>query len=132
LKDDDLRENYNNSPGRFNPILVEDKDGRRKLVQAEWGLKPEGVVNVIGGDGSVKPQERSTLINARFETVAQKPTFSRLLANNRCVVVVSGYYEWKTTPSGKQPFYFQRKDGTPMALAGLFDWTPRAVQTNPQ
>jgi putative SOS response-associated peptidase YedK len=60
-------------------------------------------------------------INATAETVADKPMFRDLLRERRCVVPIDGYYEWRTTSSGKVPFWFHLKTEEPFFLAGLWD-----------
>ncbi len=70
---------------------------------------------------------KAATFNARADTVAEKPMFRSAFKNSRCLMPASGYYEWKTTPDGKQPFYFTRRDGQVMTIAGLWDeWTDRA------
>jgi putative SOS response-associated peptidase YedK len=60
--------------------------------------------------------------NARAETVATKPMFRSAFKRNRCLIPVSGYYEWQDTPGGKQPWYFTARDGSPpLTIAGLWD-----------
>jgi putative SOS response-associated peptidase YedK len=67
--------------------------------------------------------------NARAETVETKPFFRDAFKRNRCLIPVSGYYEWQTTPGGKQPWYFTAADGSPLlTAAGLWDeWKDRAT-----
>jgi len=66
--------------------------------------------------------------NARAETVATKPMFRSAFKRNRCLIPVSGYYEWQDTPGGKQPCYFTARDGSPaLTIAGLWDeWQDEA------
>ena len=64
--------------------------------------------------------------NARVETVAEKPMFRGAFQRTRCLIPASGYYEWHDAPDGKQPYYFTRRDGTPITIAGLWDqWRDR-------
>lgn len=62
-------------------------------------------------------------INARAETVAEKPTFQDPFKRRRCLVPASGFYEWRAEPGqkGKQPYHFSRADGAPLTMAGLWD-----------
>jgi putative SOS response-associated peptidase YedK len=60
-------------------------------------------------------------LNARAETVAIKPMFRDALRRSRCLIPVSGYYEWLPTPTGKQPYYYTSRDGAPLTFAGLWD-----------
>src|SRR4029077_15538377 len=72
---------------------------------------------------------RMATFNARAETVDTKPVFRDAFKRTRCLIPMSGYYEWKDTPSGKQPWYFTARDGSPLlTAAGLWDeWKDRAT-----
>lgn len=90
----------------------------RRLVAPRWGLVPPWSKDARGA---------ARLINARVETVAQKPSFRRAFASQRCLVPASGYYEWKLPPSGtgartKQPYYLYPASGDLFAMAGLFEF----------
>jgi putative SOS response-associated peptidase YedK len=61
------------------------------------------------------------MINARAETLAEKPSFKRLLTSKRCLIVADGFYEWKKEAGGKTPMYFTLKNKEPFAFAGLWD-----------
>lgn len=61
------------------------------------------------------------MINARAETVATKPSFRNAFRRRRCLVLADGYYEWRKTGSGKQPFYIRMADERPFAMAGLWE-----------
>jgi putative SOS response-associated peptidase YedK len=69
--------------------------------------------------------------NARAETVAEKPMFRSAFNRTRCLMPVSGYYEWQDTCEGKQPYYFTRRDGQPITIAGLWDeWHDKSTGEN--
>ncbi|MFT3862534.1 SOS response-associated peptidase [Micropruina sp.] len=95
----------------------------RKLVALRWGLVPSWSRDATGA---------ARMINARVETVAEKPAFRRALATRRCLLPADGYYEWYTSavaaagPAGrrppKQPFYIHRTDGGLLAMAGLYEF----------
>ena len=70
---------------------------------------------------------RMATFNARAETVETKPFFRDAFKRTRCLIPMSGYYEWQNTPSGKQPWYFTARDGSPLlTAAGLWDeWKDR-------
>jgi putative SOS response-associated peptidase YedK len=115
-------------PGRWNiaptqPVAIVRVDGgRRELVQARWGLLPAWLK-----DAARAP----LLINARADTVAEKPSFREALRHRRCLVPADGFYEWAPPPAGaskaapKQPYWFRLAEGGPFALAGLWEaWTP--------
>jgi putative SOS response-associated peptidase YedK len=64
------------------------------------------------------------MINARAETVAEKPSFRQAFSRHRCLVVADGFYEWKQDGGKKRPFYIHRRDGKPFGMAGLYNlWT---------
>ncbi len=64
------------------------------------------------------------MFNARWETVAQKPSFRSAYKRRRCLVPANGYYEWQKHPDGKQPYFIHAADGTPVAFAGLYEFWP--------
>jgi putative SOS response-associated peptidase YedK len=74
---------------------------------------------------------RLATFNARAETVAEKPMFRDSFKKRRCLIPASGYYEWQDTPSGKQPYYFTRRDGQIITIAGLWSkWMDKAAGTD--
>lgn len=108
--------NYNTAP--TTDVFVVYSDGStRRLDTFHWGLVPRWAKDLKIG---------SRLINARAETVAEKPSFRSAFKKRRCIVPADGFYEW-TKPEGgsrKQPWYIQRPDGEPFAFAGLWEeWT---------
>ena len=96
----------------------------RELRVVRWGLVPSWAKDISIG---------SRLINARAETVSEKPSFRRAFARRRCLLPADGYYEWQVLenagPRGgkrKQPYFIHRADGGPMAFAGLYElWRDR-------
>ena len=92
----------------------------RELRVMRWGLVPFWAKDVRIG---------SRMINARAETVAEKPAFRRAFAKRRCLLPADGYYEWQQQPgAAKQPIYITRSDGRPLAFAGLYElWRDPAV-----
>lgn len=91
----------------------------RRLDVARWGLVPSWAKDVSIGN---------RMINARAETVAEKPSYRRALASRRCLVPADGFYEWQARPatggtkSPKQPYFLHPADGTGLAMAGLYEW----------
>jgi putative SOS response-associated peptidase YedK len=78
-----------------------------------------GTLVVVEATQGIKARDT---FNARAETVVEKPFFRQAFERNRCLIPVSGYYEWEDTPSGKQPWYFTARDGSPaLTVAGLWD-----------
>jgi len=114
------RARYNVCPTTTIDTIVA-QDGKRMLVLMRWGLVPSWWS---------KPFKELKLatFNARAETVAKKPFFRAALKRTRCLISVSGYYEWQDTPGGKQPWYFTAQDGAPaLTVAGLWDeWHDKA------
>jgi putative SOS response-associated peptidase YedK len=107
------RPRYNLAPTQLMPVVI--NDGERMLDAYRWGLIPSWAKEAAIGN---------KLINARGETVAEKPSFRSALKRRRCLVLVDGWYEWKQTTKPKTPYLFRRKDGLPMAFAGLWEeWT---------
>jgi putative SOS response-associated peptidase YedK len=94
------------------------RDGRRELLPMRWGLVP------YWWEKPLKALKLATF-NARAESVAEKPFFREAFKRTRCLMPVSGYFEWEDTPAGKQPHYFSARDGSPvLTIAGLWDeWT---------
>lgn len=107
----DLVPRYNIAPTQ--PVAaIWEETGRREGHFARWGLVPRWVKD---------PREFPLMINARAETMAEKPAFRDALKHGRCIIPASGYYEWHTGPDKKkQPYYITLNDDQPMALAGLY------------
>ena len=114
------RARYNVCPTTTIDTIVS-TDGQRTLVPMRWGLVPSW------WSKSLKELKLATF-NARAETVAEKPMFRSAFKRTRCLIPVSGYYEWQDTPDGKQPWYFTPRDGSPaLTIAGLWDeWRDKA------
>ncbi len=86
--------------------------GRNELVPLRWGLVP---------GWSKGPDSRFSMINARAETVHQKPAYRGPFKYRRCLIPAEGFYEWKNEGGRKQPWFIQRADGLPFAMAGLWE-----------
>jgi putative SOS response-associated peptidase YedK len=84
----------------------------RELAMLQWGLIPFWAKD---------PKIGARMINARSETVAEKPAFRAAFRRRRCLVVADGFYEWQKTERGKQPFYIHLRDRRPFAFAGLWE-----------
>ena len=100
--------------------VVTDLDGKRHLARMRWGLVPRWWSKPL-------KELRAATFNARAETVETKPFFREAFRRARCLIPMSGYYEWQDTPGGKQPWYFTARDGSPiLTAAGLWDeWKNR-------
>jgi putative SOS response-associated peptidase YedK len=106
--------NTNINPGQDAPVIIRNDAGEHQLRLMRWGLVPPWV----------KEGRRGTpLINARAETVAEKPSFKHALRRTRCLVPATSFYEWTDTGNGKQPFAVSRTDGALFAFAGLYSKT---------
>jgi putative SOS response-associated peptidase YedK len=103
---------YNIAPSQPVAIVRLDPMGERELALVRWGLIPSWVKD---------PREFSTLINARSETAAEKPSFRAAMRHRRCLVPVDGFYEWTGPAGDKRPSLFRSKSGGPMAFAGLWE-----------
>jgi len=106
----DLGPSWNISPRQ--PIVVVMEKGVRKLVTMRWGLIPSWANDASIGD---------RLINARSETIAEKPSFRRSFESKRCLIVADGFYEWKTRGKQKAPVYITVGDGGTFCMAGIYD-----------
>lgn len=106
-----LPPSFNVAPTQLVRIIRAAQDAAT-LDVARWGLVPSWAKD---------PAIGSRMINARVETVAEKPSFRTAFAKRRCIVPASGYYEWQTDASGKRPFYIHPADGAPLAFAGLVE-----------
>jgi len=96
-------------------VAVVANDGRQQIEYFRWGLVPSWAKDVSIG---------TKLINARAETVAEKPSFRTAFKRRRCLIPASGFYEWQRNATGnaaKQPYFLRRKDKKPFAFAGLWE-----------
>ena len=113
---------YNIAPTQEVLVVREPDRGEREAAMLRWGLIPSW---------SKEMQSGAPMINARGETVAEKPSFRTALRKRRCLIPADGFYEWHQAPgsaarSKKQPYYIHRRDGRPFAFAGLWEtWTPK-------
>ncbi|MBD2346547.1 SOS response-associated peptidase [Anabaena subtropica] len=109
----DLEAQYNIAPTQTVVTLLHNpENNKRELRKLHWGLIPSWAK-----DRAIA----SKLINARAETVAEKPSFRSAFKQRRCLVVADGFYEWQKQKSKKQPFYFRLQDGQPFGFAGLWE-----------
>jgi putative SOS response-associated peptidase YedK len=105
---------YNVAPTQPVPI-VRLNEGKRQFALVRWGFIPGWVKD---------PKGFSLLINARAESVLDKPAFRNAMRRRRCLVPADGFYEWREAGGRKQAYLVHRKDGSPFAFAGLWEtWT---------
>lgn len=106
------------------------RDQTRLLAVLRWGLVPSWAKDAKGA---------ARLINARQETVTEKPAFRAAYARRRCLLPADGYYEWQAEGARKQPWFLTARDGAPLAMAGLYEvwsrgqerlWTCTVITTS--
>ncbi len=102
---------YNIAPTQPVPVILRDEEGTHCEFM-RWGLVPHWASAYNSG----KP-----LINARAETVAEKPSFKTPFRRHRCLVPATGFYEWKPNGTHKTPYFIRRTDEQPVCFAGLWD-----------
>jgi putative SOS response-associated peptidase YedK len=101
---------YNVAPSQSMPVVVRNSPNR--LVEMQWGLIPSW---------SKEPRAQFSTINARAETITKSPVFRGPFKSRRCLVPASGFYEWRQTGQGKQPYCIRLKEEDLFAFAGLYD-----------
>ena len=112
---DELVPSYNVAPTDPVPVVLE-RSGVRRLKVVRWGLVPSWAKDAKGA---------ARLINARSETIADKPAFRAAYQRRRCLVPADGYYEWQNDGGRKQPWFLTARDRSPLAMAGLYEvWSP--------
>ena len=101
---------YNIAPSQNIPAILNDGSNRVRLIR--WGLVPSWAKDLSIG---------YKIINARAETITEKPAFKRLIKGRRCLIFTEGFYEWKKLGKGKQPYFIRMKEQQAFAFAGLWD-----------
>ena len=102
---------YNVAPTQPIPI-VRLQEGERHFALVRWGLIPSWVKD---------PNNFALLLNARGESVTEKPAFRNAMKRRRCLVPADGFFEWKPVGGRKQPYYIRARSGAPLAFAGLWE-----------
>lgn len=112
VRSDMAKPRYNIAPTQPILVLRTEGQGEFRLDEMRWGLVPAWSDDLAIG---------AKMINARSETIAEKPSFKPLLPDKRCVVLADGYYEWKTMGAkAKQPYWIHRPGQQHFAMAGLW------------
>ncbi|MEM1073944.1 MAG: SOS response-associated peptidase [Pseudomonadota bacterium] len=118
LPDNDLPAvpNFNVCPTNSIHVAVRGEGGSRRLTSMRWGFLPRWYKTPTGGP---------LLINARSETIAEKPAFREAALKGRALVVATGFFEWTKTPDGaRDPWYISASDGAPLIMAAVCqNWT---------
>ncbi len=113
----DIGPRYNIAPTQYVAAVRNAADEERELVTLRWGLVPFWAKD---------PSIGNRMINARAETVAEKPSYRNAYKHRRCLVLADGFYEWRRQGDVKTPYYISLASGEPFALAGLWEnWTDK-------
>lgn len=108
---------YNIAPTQFIAAVREDEEQNRELVMLRWGLVPFWAKD---------PAIGNRMINARAETVAERPSYRAAFQHRRCLVLADGFYEWRKEGNTKTPYFISLASGKPFGLAGLWEnWTDK-------
>jgi putative SOS response-associated peptidase YedK len=105
-----IRSHFNIAPSQVMPVIVQRENV--EMVMMQWGLIPNRVKD---------PNKSMHPVNAKAETLAEKPMFCGLLKDRRCLVPASGFYEWKKEGTRKIPYYIHLNNSPIFAIAGLYD-----------
>ena len=113
----EVTERYNIAPTQSVAAIREDATGTRELALLRWGLVPSWAKD---------PAIGNRMINARAETVAEKPSYRSAYKHRRCAILANGFYEWRKEGNGKTPWFITMQDDSPFAFAGLWEaWSDK-------
>jgi putative SOS response-associated peptidase YedK len=111
-----IEPNYNVTPGMIMPVVVVGRDGVPVITTFRWGLIPSWAVN---------PSVGYKMMNARSETITEKPSFSASFGRRRCLIPANGFFEWQRAGKSRIPNFVKRNDEPLMTFAGIWDrWRP--------
>jgi putative SOS response-associated peptidase YedK len=111
---------YNIPPGQKIFAVVQMEDGGNRAVNLHWGLIPSW---------SKDRKISSHLINARAETLTEKPSFKNAYRHRRCLIPATGFFEWRITQAGKQPYHIHQPDHALFAFAGVWEHWEKGQET---
>lgn len=112
-----IEKRYNIAPTQYVAAVREDQAGTRELAMLRWGLVPSWAKD---------PAIGNRMINARAETVAEKPSYRSAYKHRRCAILANGFYEWRKEGNGKTPWFITTEDDSPFAFAGLWEsWSDK-------
>ena len=115
----DIPPSFNVAPSSEITALCHSAYGEEMWTTLQWGMLPPW------------SRFKRPVINARMETVGSKPMFRKSFSKRRCVIPVTAYYEWLSTPSGKQPYCIRLENDVPLSLAGLYLDNQCVILTRP-
>lgn len=107
-----LEPRYNIAPTQPVPVLRATGSGGRKLGLLRWGLIPSWAKD---------PSIGNRMINARGETLTERPAYRSAYRRRRCILPADGWYEWQAAAAGRQPWFIRSRNGMPLGLAGLWE-----------
>jgi putative SOS response-associated peptidase YedK len=115
---------YNIAPTQYVASIRDGEQGDRELVMLRWGLIPFWAKD---------PAIGNRMINARSDTVAEKPSYRNAYKKRRCLILANGFYEWRQEGAGKTPYYITTDDDSSFAFAGLWEnWNDKSSDTSIQ
>lgn len=106
----EINPRYNIAPTQFINVIL--NESQSNLINARWGLIPHWASNI---------DSKYSIINAKRETLLEKPTFNPLIRNRRCLIISDGFYEWRHQGQNKIPYRFYLSDNEIFAFAGIWD-----------
>ena len=116
-----VRPNFNMAPTQHSPVVVV-RNGHPVVERFRWGLVPSWAK-------SIKAAAKYSLINSRGEEITEKRSYAKAFQRRRCVVPLSGFYEWKREGKSKRPFAIHLRDDLIMSVAGVWErWQPDGVK----
>lgn len=114
-----LKPRYNIAPSQQIPVIITE-NGKRKVILMRWGLVPFWAKDTSIGN---------KMINARAETIAEKPAFRQAVKKRRCLIPTNGFYEWKKEGATKTPMWIYPRGQAPFAFAGIWEsWHPEGKE----
>lgn len=112
----EFQPSWNITPGGDIPVICQAPEDGRTCSLMHWGLIPHW---------AKEPESKYKMINAKAETLSQRPAYRDAYKHRRCLIPANGFYEWQATTNGKQPYYIHRQDDGLLALAGLWEYWER-------
>lgn len=126
---------YNIPPGQKILAVVQLEDGNNRAVNLHWGLIPSWskasapahapYLRPVGKDSKIS----SHLINARAETLTEKPSFKNAYRHRRCLIPATGFFEWQATTNGKRPYHIHKQENALFAFAGVWEYWEHEQET---